>query len=195
MFSYSPTDICHQVLDLYSQQPSRTDSPQGPNSQVQNAAPVPPKVAPAVALPVTTPTKPAAGVARPGGGFDQRLDAMQPKVEVAAAVGYVNYAMGVTNSVVVPPPNMNINVAPPLPVQHALPPGVPPQHTFPPYTGYGMMPPGNPPVPPVPPQAYPPPPLPPTQMPYYGAPYGAFPGQYPPVPPGVPQPPPPPRPY
>nr|SVE76507.1 EOG090X09KD [Daphnia longispina] len=55
-------DICHQVLDLYSQQPARTDSPQG------NAGVVPTKVQPV--LPITTPTKPIGG--RGAGGFDQR---------------------------------------------------------------------------------------------------------------------------
>nr|CAG4649501.1 EOG090X09KD [Scapholeberis mucronata]SVE93740.1 EOG090X09KD [Scapholeberis mucronata] len=44
-------DICHQVLDLYSQQPVRTDSPQG-----NNAPPTATKAQPA--LPITTPTKP-----------------------------------------------------------------------------------------------------------------------------------------
>lgn len=183
-------DICHQVLDLYSQQPSRTDSPQGPNS-----TPVaPPKVAPAPALPAATatPTKPGGVVVRPpGGGFDQRLDAMQPKVEVSAAAGYVNYAMGVTNNVAVPPP-LNMNIAPPLPVQHVPPPHPHPPHAFPPST-FPPHPP-YPPMPPAPPQAYPP--LPPAHPPHYYPPYGFPPGQvYPPVPPSAPQPPPPPRPY
>nr|CAG4640191.1 EOG090X09KD [Daphnia pulex]SVE84992.1 EOG090X09KD [Daphnia pulex] len=179
-------DICHQVLDLYSQQPARTDSPQG------NAGLVPTKVQPV--LPITTPTKPVSG--RGAGGFDQRLDAMQPKVEVAAAAGYVNYAMGVTNTnslpVGVPP---NINVAPPINVPHPLPPPPPVGHSFP-YPGYPMIPPtANPPVPPTPPQVYPPP-LPPTQSaPFYPT-YPSFPGQvYPPTPTSSQPLPPPPRPY
>ncbi|KAK4035876.1 cyclin-K [Daphnia magna] len=177
-------DICHQVLDLYSQQPARTDSPQG------NPALGVTKVQPA--LPITTPTKPAGG--RAAGGFDQRLDAMQPNVEVAAAAGYVNYAMGVANATSLPvgvQPSMN--VAPPINVSHTLPPP-PVGHTFP-FPGYPMIPPAtNPPVPPTPPQVYPPP-LPPTQAaPFYPT-YPAFPGQvYPPTPTAS-QPPPPPRPY
>ena len=182
-------DICHQVLDLYSQQPARTDSPQGTNTGQTLAAT---KLQPV--LPITTPTTPVVG--RGVGGFDQRLDAMQPKVEVAASAGYVNYAMGVTSTTPLPvgvPPN--INVAPPMNVPHTLPP--PPVgvgHTFP-FPGYPMIPPTtNPPVPPTPPQVYPPP-LPPTQTaPFYPT-YPTFPGQvYPPTPTAS-QPPPPPRPY
>lgn len=171
------------MLDLYSQQPARTDSPQGiPVLGVTKVQP---------ALPITTPTKPAGG--RGVGGFDQRLDAMQPKVEVAAAAGYVNYAMGVTNTTplsVGVQPNMN---AAPINVSHGLPPP-PVGHTFP-FSGYPMIPPtANPPVPPTPPQVYPPP-LPPTQgAPFYPT-YPTFPGQvYPPTPTSS-QPPPPPRPY
>lgn len=182
-------DICHQVLDLYSQQPVRTDSPQGANTAAAVIKSQP-------ALPITTPTKPTVGN-RGVGGFDQRLDAMQPKVEVAAAAGYVNYAMGVTNNttpipVGVPP---NMNVAPPINVPHTLPP--PPVgvgHAFP-FPTYPMIPPTtNPPVPPTPPQVYPPP-LPPTQSaPFYPT-YPTYPGQvYPPTPTAS-QPPPPPRPY
>nr|CAG4637177.1 EOG090X09KD [Ceriodaphnia reticulata]SVE73059.1 EOG090X09KD [Ceriodaphnia reticulata] len=120
-------DICHQVLDLYSQQPARTDSPQGSNSGQALAVT---KLQPT--LPITTPTKPVVG--RGIGGFDQRLDAMQPKVEVAAAAGYVSYAMGVTGPTPLPvgvPPN--INVAPPINVPHTLPPPPPAGvgHSFP----------------------------------------------------------------
>nr|SVE73678.1 EOG090X09KD [Daphnia atkinsoni] len=176
-------DICHQVLDLYSQQPARTDSPQG--------IPVPGVTKVQPALPITTPTKPAVG--RGVGGFDQRLDAMQPKVEVAAAAGYVNYAMGVANATPLPvgvQPNIS---AAPINVSHALPPP-PVGHTFP-FPGYPMIPPtANPPVPPTPPQVYAPP-LPPTQAaPFYPT-YPTFPGQvYPPTQTSS-QPPPPPRPY
>nr|CAG4641858.1 EOG090X09KD [Eurycercus lamellatus] len=172
-------DICHQVLDLYSQQPSRTDSPQGPNSATTAAKTMP-------VLPVTTPSKPGSGGGR-GVGFDQRLDAMQPKVEVAAAAGYVNYAMGVTNSVGVPP----IGVAPPIGVPHAMPPV---GFSFP---GYPIIPPTgqNPPIPPTTPQGYAPP-LPPAQAASFYAQYSSFPGQvYPPTPSAPPPQPPPPRPY
>lgn len=170
---------------MYSQQPARADSPQGPHTTVKSQP----------ALPITTPTKPTTG--RGAGGFDQRLDAMQPKVEVAASAGYVNYAMGVSGGASVPvgaPPNMNI--APPINVPHALPPPPPVgvSHAFP-FQAYPMIPPvGNPPVPPTPPQVYPPP-LPPTQTtPFYPT-YPTYPGQvYPPTP-NAPQPPPPPRPY
>nr|CAG4642645.1 EOG090X09KD [Evadne anonyx] len=157
-------DTCHQVLDLYSQQPSRTDSPQG-----LNAAPV-------KALPVSTPSK--ASVA--GRGFDQRLDAMQPKVEVSASANYVNYAMGVTPPVVGLPPN----IVAPISVAHPIPP----------WSAYPIIPPtANPPIPPTVPQAYPP--LPPSQPAAFYAPYTNFTGQvYPPAPPAQ-QPPPPPRPY
>jgi len=157
-------DTCHQVLDLYSQQPSRTDSPQGLNP------------APAKALPVSTPTK----VPVAGRGFDQRLDAMQPKVEVSASANYVNYAMGVTPPVVGLPPN----IVAPISVAHSIPP----------WSAYPIIPPtANPPIPPTAPQAYPP--LPPSQPAAFYAPYTNFPGQvYPPAPPAQ-QPPPPPRPY
>jgi len=154
-------DTCHQVLDLYSQQPSRTDSPQGLNP------------APAKALPVSTPTK----VPVAGRGFDQRLDAMQPKVEVSASANYVNYAMGVTPPVVGLPPN----IVAPISVAHSIPP----------WSAYPIIPPtANPPIPPTAPQAYPP--LPPSQPAAFYAPYTNFPGQvYPPAPPAQ-QPPPPP---
>ncbi len=176
---------------MYSQQPARTDSPQGSINPGQALAVT--KLQPA--LPITTPTKPVVG--RGVGGFDQRLDAMQPKVEVAAAAGYVSYAMGVANSTPLQPVGVptNINVAPPINVPHTLPP--PPVgvgHSFQ-FQGYPMIPPtANPPVPPTPPQVYPPP-LPPTQnAPFYPT-YPTFPGQvYPPTPTAS-QPPPPPRPY
>lgn len=158
------TDTCHQVLDLYSQQPSRTDSPQGLNP------------APVKALPVSTPTKTSVA----GRGFDQRLDAMQPKVEVSASANYVNYAMGVTPPVVGLPPN----ILAPISVAHSIPP----------WSAYPIIPPtANPPIPPTVPQAYPP--LPPSQPAAFYAPYSNFTGQvYPPAPPAQ-QPPPPPRPY
>jgi len=157
-------DTCHQVLDLYSQQPSRTDSPQGLNAT------------PAKALPISTPTK--ASVA--GRGFDQRLDAMQPKVEVSASANYVNYAMGVTPPVVGLPPS----IVAPISVAHPIPS----------WSAYPIIPPtANPPIPPTAPQAYPP--LPPSQPAAFYAPYTNFTGQvYPPAPPAQ-QPPPPPRPY
>lgn len=179
-------DICHQVLDLYSQQSVRTDSPQGNNPPSSAVKPQP-------ALPIATPAKPVGG--RAAGGFDQRLDAMQPKVEVTASAGFVNYAMGVPNPAPLPMgvPS-NISVVPPLNVPLPPPPvGV--SHGFP-FPGYQMIPPtGNPPVPPTPPQVYAPP-LPPSQppAPFYPS-YPNFPGQvYPPTP-NAAQPPPPPRPY
>lgn len=170
------------MLDLYSQQPSRTDSPQGLNSATAVAV----KTLP-TSLPSATPSKPGSGR---GGGFDQRLDAMQPKVEVSASAGYVNYAMGVANSVPVP---ANLSVVPPIGVPHAMPPV---GFSFP---GYAMIPPTgqNPPIPPTTPQGYAaPPPLPPTQASAFYAQYPAYAGQvFPPTPPTAPQPPPPPRPY
>merc|ERR1712071_337057 len=101
---------CHQVLDLYSQQPSRTDSPQGLNT-------LPAKTLPT--LPASTPTKSSIGR-----GFDQRLDAMQPKVEVSASANYVNYAMDVTPPVVAGlPPNIGVvpGVAPISVAPHSIP--------------------------------------------------------------------------
>ena len=191
-------DICHQVLDLYSQpQPSRTDSPQGPNS-----APTVPKIPAASApttsvtgsgaiLPTATPTKTAN--AR---GFDQRLDAMQPKVEVgSASAGYVNYAMASSMAVQVGVP-VPVGVPPNMAVPGVPPPSLPSvAHAYQ-YAGYPpMLPTGAPPVPPNPPQPYAPPP-PPSQPapPFY--PYSGYPKQvYPPPPtPAGPQPPPP-RPY
>lgn len=174
------------MLDLYSQQPVRTDSPQGTNATAS-------VIKAQISLPITTPNK---ALGRLVGGFDQRLDAMQPKVEVAAAAGYVNYAMSVTTNasmaVGVPP---NLNLAPPVNVPHAIPP--PPVgvgHTFS-FPAYPMVPPTpNPPVPSTNPQVYPPP-LPPSQsVPFYPN-YSTYPGQvYPPAP-TVSQPPLPPRPY
>nr|CAG4643349.1 EOG090X09KD [Ilyocryptus agilis] len=168
-------DICHQVLDLYSQQPSRSDSPQGPNSGPGKTMP---------ALPVVT------GAAKPGRGFDQRLDAMQPKVEVSASsAGYVNYAMGVSsgNTTGVAPSAAISSVPLPSPVGHTFFPGFP--MTLPPAANPAVVPPAPAPVyPPLPPPAQSAPP------PFY-APFSAFPGQvYPPTP-TAPQPPPPPRPY
>jgi len=172
-------DTCHQVLDLYSQQPSRTDSPQGLNT-------LPAKTLPT--LPASTPTKSSIGR-----GFDQRLDAMQPKVEVSASANYVNYAMGVTPPVVAGlPPNIGVvpGVAPISVAPHSIPPG----HAFP-FSAYPIITPSsNPPVPPTPPQAYPPPP--PSQPAAFYAPYTNFStGVYPPTPTTAQQPPPPPRPY
>ena len=180
-------------MDLYSQQPARSDSPQGPNS----GPPAPATAVMATKLPAlpnsTTPSKPVAAVGGRGGGFDQRLDAMQPKVEVAAAAaGFVNYAMSVNHSVAV---SANMGVpAPPIGVQvaHSI-----PQVGFSFPGGYPMIPPAgqNPPMPPTTPQAFiPPPPLPPGQSAAFYAQYQTFPGQV--YPPTAPQPPPPPpRPY
>nr|CAG4650312.1 EOG090X09KD [Sida crystallina] len=206
-------DICHQVLDLYSQpQPSRTDSPQGPNSapSIPKMPTTPaPSAAPGVQpiLTIVTPTKTA-----PGRGFDQRLDAMQPKVEVAAsAAGYVNYAMapaslGTPVSVqpgappVVPPaippgvpPSIAVSGVPGVPPP-VLPPPVPHAYSYP---GYPMIPPtAAPPVPPTPPQPYAPPPPPSQPAPPFYAAYSAYPAQVYPPPPTPPGPqPPPPRPY
>lgn len=171
-------DICHQVLDLYSQQPSRTDSPQGQNAIAAAASTKP-------AVPSNTPSKPNSGR---GVGFDQRIDAMQPKVEVAGSAGYVNYAMGATTTVPVP---ANMNVAPPVGAPHGMPPV---GFSFP---GYSMIPPAaqNPPIPPANAPGFAPP-LPPTQAAPFYAQYPTFPGQvFPPTPSAPHPPPPPPRPY
>lgn len=121
-----------------------------------------------------TPTK---GIT--GRGFDQRLDAMQPKVEVtAAAAGYVNYAMAPSMGAIpvvavpgVPPPTL------PPPVPHAYP-----------YGGFSMIPPSTaPPVPPTPSQAYvpPPPPSQPAPPPFFPA-FSGYPTQVYPPPPQTP---------
>nr|CAG4644947.1 EOG090X09KD [Leptodora kindtii] len=181
-------DICHQVLDLYSQpQPSRTDSPQGPNSAAVATIPKMPSVTPTTTaiLATTTPTKTVAGR-----GFDQRLDALQPKVEVGATANYVNYAMGVAAAAA------GVNAS--VPAMVGVTPAMPPVgHAYPPFAGYAgiaMVPPTpSSAVTPTPAQPYAAPP-PPSQAFY--AQYPAYAGQvYPQAPPG-PQPPlPPSRPY
>nr|CAG4648064.1 EOG090X09KD [Moina brachiata]SVE93125.1 EOG090X09KD [Moina brachiata] len=183
-------DICHQVLDLYSQQPNtKPESPQ-PGALSGTSAAQPPKT------PGSQPT-PGKGPApaRPASGaFDQRLDAMQPKVEVSAAASYVNYAMGMPGAVPPPPP-----IGPPPP-PHGVPPPVPVAHGYAPFAAaFTPMPPAGaaPPIPPAPPQVYQPPP--PSQAslptPPFAYPPYPFAGQvYPQPPAGTPQPPPP-RPY
>lgn len=200
--SNSPiSDICHQVLDLYSQQPNTKPESPLPGGLSGATQPKTPGAQPGGALA----PRPPSALARPSSGaFDQRLDAMQPKVEVSASANYVNYAMGMPGAV--PPPPPSIAVAPPVgppPPPHGIPP-VPPVPVghgyapFPPAYASIPMPPGSaaPPIPPTPPQVYQPPPLPPAQAglptPPFGYPPYPFPGQvYPQPPAGIPQPPPP----
>nr|CAG4641026.1 EOG090X09KD [Eulimnadia texana] len=178
-------DICHQVLDLYSQpQSNRGDSPP-PGASAGTPAKAPITPAPQQPQQPAIPTTPTVAVPPPSNarnlGFEQRIDAMKPSMDVTASAvtaSYVNYAMGVAasasyayNYTMIPA------AAPPAASQPVPSAGPPPQYIAPP----------PPPVGNHAAQFYP---QFPAQM------YPAQPGYPPPIPPTpTQQPPPPPRPY